>query len=1064
MRWGVRSMVAGGVLAVALVFALPAHAAWHELEGGASPINHAAADNATDPDLAIIGGVPYVAWDEFDGTNTEIRVSKLSADGTTWNEVVGGASPINHDPNMNAAEPSITSIGGVPYVAWYEVSPNHNQIRVSKLNAAGTAWQEIVGGASPINHASVGLGAYRPSLTAIGGEPYVAWIEDDGSNVEMRVSKFDGTAWTEVVGGASPINHFGADAGYPGITGVGGVPYVVWTESEGSVNDEVFVSRLNGAGTAWEAVGPTSNPINHDTAESAYMPDITSIDGVPYVTWAEHVPGAFLVRVAKLNGAGTAWTEVVGGANPINPDSEIASWPTLTSIGGVPYVVRDQYDGANQEVRVSRLSGAGTAWTEVDPGPSPINHDPGRDGYQPQVEALGSGLVVAWSESDGTRGQIRSSYRDDGMKFSDGNYSVPEQSGPATITVERPGPNLGSTTVHYATSDGTAQQPGDYGASSGTLTFAAGETSKTFPVSIVNDTAPEPDETVQLTLSSPGGVGNLGAPATATLMIVDDDTVDTQITSGPSGPTNDDTPTFEFTATKPGASFVCSLDHASPTSCSSPLTVGPLADGDHGITVTATAPGAGTDTTPAQRSFFVDTHAPATSISITPAPGQGQDLGNGKFAGAIRIGGTANDPAPSSGASGVRCALDPATPPAVYTEMTQPCPVAVPWTLTPSPGTHTVYSASRDPAANNGLVVSTSFTIAAKPTVTITGGPDDFTWFKTPQFTFTGSSGATFRCRLDADAFAPCTSPWLAPSRDGGLHVFEVKAVSAEGAESDVADRSYVIEEPTTHRYTCELKPYLGIYRSKDYGCTISTVRPGYPHGFFCENNNTACSSIPDACPIGAQCTVVSQGTYRNGDPFGGRDYTRVLMRTYPAVPAGSPIHENRAYCQADAGGSCTVSARITAFGEPSSIGTACYGPELFPERVDPGADGQRSLTCEGMVRVIPAAALAAAAQGASVSVNAPGAGSVGVAPGGGSGKAGSAKGKPAFKAVILAASGPGPVTFKPKLKRTAKKALKKKHKLKLGLAITYTPAGGGDPATSSANVKLTTPKRRRRR
>ena len=85
---------------------------------------------------------------------------------------------INQAPDRSAGAPSLMAIGGVPYVAWSEYDGVSYEVRVSRLEAAGSAWQQLVGGASPINQADNG-DAYAPSLAAIGGVPYVAWTEHD---------------------------------------------------------------------------------------------------------------------------------------------------------------------------------------------------------------------------------------------------------------------------------------------------------------------------------------------------------------------------------------------------------------------------------------------------------------------------------------------------------------------------------------------------------------------------------------------------------------------------------------------------------------------------------------------------------------------------------------------------------------------------------------------------------------------------------------------------------------------------------------------------------------------
>ncbi|MFP6762676.1 MAG: Calx-beta domain-containing protein, partial [Planctomycetaceae bacterium] len=94
-----------------------------------------------------------------------------------------------------------------------------------------------------------------------------------------------------------------------------------------------------------------------------------------------------------------------------------------------------------------------------------------------------------------------------------------------TFTVELldavglPTSSVNTVTVNYATADGTAVNTGmnpDYVATSGTLTFAPGETSKTVDVMVIGDAILEPDETVVLNLSGAmDSEGNVVAVADA---------------------------------------------------------------------------------------------------------------------------------------------------------------------------------------------------------------------------------------------------------------------------------------------------------------------------------------------------------------------------------------------------------------------------------------------------------------------------------------------------------------------------------------------------------------------
>ena len=74
-----------------------------------------------------------------------------------------------------------------------------------------------------------------------------------------------------------------------------------------------------------------------------------------------------------------------------------------------------------------------------------------------------------------------------------------------------------ATSVEYATSDGTARADEDYTGVSGTLTFAANETSRTVSVTVLDDAHDEGEETLTLRLSNASGSGVADGEATGTI-------------------------------------------------------------------------------------------------------------------------------------------------------------------------------------------------------------------------------------------------------------------------------------------------------------------------------------------------------------------------------------------------------------------------------------------------------------------------------------------------------------------------------------------------------------------
>jgi hypothetical protein len=105
--------------------------------------------------------------------------------------------------------------------------------------------------------------------------------------------------------------------------------------------------------------------------------------------------------------------------------------------------------------------------------------------------------------------------------------------------------------------------------------------------------------TVALAEATPAGAGIAAVPGGRAASRAPDTTIAKQ-----GARLHDRTPTFRFSASKPGASFQCRLDRGAFRACRSPLTTKKLSFGSHTLQVRAAAQGA-TDPTPAKFNFKI---------------------------------------------------------------------------------------------------------------------------------------------------------------------------------------------------------------------------------------------------------------------------------------------------------------------------------------------------------------------------------------------------------------------------------------------------------------------------
>ena len=182
------------------------------------------------------------------------------------------------------------------------------------------------------------------------------------------------------------------------------------------------------------------------------------------------------------------------------------------------------------------------------------------------------------------------------VAFSATSSSGSESTTSVSIPVSLSAASTQSVTVAYSVTGGTASGNGnDFTLANGTLTFSAGTTTQNIALTVVNDSRDEPNETVQITLSSPTNA-TLGTNTVHTYMINDDDP----------------TPTVAFSATSSsGAESVTSVSILVSLSAASGQTV------TVAYAVTGGTASSGTDFTLANGTLTFNAGTTSQNISLT---------------------------------------------------------------------------------------------------------------------------------------------------------------------------------------------------------------------------------------------------------------------------------------------------------------------------------------------------------------------------------------------------------------------------------------------------------------
>jgi len=205
------------------------------------------------PNVARLGSVVAVAWEDYEQSLVRIRVS------TDGGASFGSTTDLAIESKVTGARPAVAVGNGVIYAVYF-IDATHVDMRRSLDN--GTTWTsaiELAADASPYDNTDA------ISLTASGTHAYLAYAATSGTSkwVRYRRTINKGATWTSAVDLSSPS---GAGSYHPYIflkSNVVRVVYFECTVSNCARNGAVVRYRQSSNGKTWTApeTVSTSGPI-----------------------------------------------------------------------------------------------------------------------------------------------------------------------------------------------------------------------------------------------------------------------------------------------------------------------------------------------------------------------------------------------------------------------------------------------------------------------------------------------------------------------------------------------------------------------------------------------------------------------------------------------------------------------------------------------------------------------------------------------------------------------------------------------------------------------------------
>jgi M6 family metalloprotease-like protein len=420
------------------------------------------------------GGSNYL----YDNSYTSHKLLRLmEADGLEQIEAGLGANAGDYYVTGKTFGP-----GSYPSIARYDSAPN--PMLVNTISAAGSPMSvhidEIVDPTGPTGAPSTPT---DEGVSKAGDSLVFNWTQGSAADPESGIVAY------QLQVGTTP----GGNDKYDGLVG----NVLTWTVTDAADGATYYarVRAINGVGTPTAWSGNSDGIIvNLPVFPCAALDNC----GLVFKTagnaaWFEEAATVYYGSTAA-QGGDIADNQSTYLQTTVTGPGTFSFWWKVSSESGWDYL-RVFVDGVSSATPIS----GETAWAQVSLS-IPAGTHVIRWKYTKDT-SYSSGSDTGWVDRVEWTGPGSPSLSINDVTVTEGNSGTTV----ATFAVTLSAPSASTVTVNYATANGTATAGSDYLAASGTLTFNAGQTSRTVVVTVNGDVVVEPNETFYVNLSSASG-------------------------------------------------------------------------------------------------------------------------------------------------------------------------------------------------------------------------------------------------------------------------------------------------------------------------------------------------------------------------------------------------------------------------------------------------------------------------------------------------------------------------------------------------------------------------------